>query len=804
MTRQLTELVISNFRSIKGQISIPLDAPIVLIHGANGAGKTSIASALELALTGDVAALRRSDEDVQNHLVNRDATSAEIELRVAGSLPTETKMTIQGGAITGKALLESSGRTFFSDRCYLSQSTLGRLLDIYQAPASRDPTNTPLTNFVKNLLGLDQLEALIDGLHSAGHKARMSKLSADFDRADQLQGRLESEQREHDALERQLSQEQAELEAQLAPLREALKLPSDLDAAAKLLELGEGEPSAAQLGARVSSIVTLQRQWSEQAGNDDAVNLAVIEREEAEAAVTAEGYRAGPGKRLSDTISGLRSIFPDIADSDQIGPEDARQAALSLVKRELDRLEGVVANAAKASQSLGAIDQQIRQYRARISLLDRQVETIAGDTAGLGQALGALLPHIHDETCPVCQRDFSQVPGPDLRTHVTEEVARLIGRSEQLRELMAERQEVQMQLAHSERSRGSDASRVLPQTDVTGHQQRIALLRSARAELEGLAEDARRGAMLLETQSLAASRTAQLRLRESTGAEIRTALEKLARTMGEPDVTSLETTDLALSRLLIAAQTAHSAARKVSEDGVTASEIIARLRLIAQEKIDRDRGAAQRKARLSRLLDAQRTVKRERDMANALRSAASEARTAIVGRVFNERLNAIWSDLFVRLAPSEPFVPAFMLPKKEGEPVSALLETVHREGGIYGRPGAMLSAGNLNTAALTLFLSLHLSVTPDLPWLILDDPVQSMDELHIAQFAALLRTLAKGENRQIIIAIHERQLFDYLTLELSPAFPGDKLITVEVSKTAERSTQYKTNVLGFEPDRLVA
>jgi exonuclease SbcC len=132
------------------------------------------------------------------------------------------------------------------------------------------------------------------------------------------------------------------------------------------------------------------------------------------------------------------------------------------------------------------------------------------------------------------------------------------------------------------------------------------------------------------------------------------------------------------------------------------------------------------------------------------------------------------------------------------------LETVHREGGSYGRPGAMLSAGNLNTAALTLFLSLHLSVKPELPWLLLDDPVQSMDELHVAQFAALLRTLAKRERRQLIIAIHERQLFEYLSLELSPAFVGDKLITIEVSKSPEGSTRYSTNVVGFEPDRLVA
>lgn len=41
-----------------------------------------------------------------------------------------------------------------------------------------------------------------------------------------------------------------------------------------------------------------------------------------------------------------------------------------------------------------------------------------------------------------------------------------------------------------------------------------------------------------------------------------------------------------------------------------------------------------------------------------------------------------------------------------------------------------------------MFLALHLSVKPQLPWFILDDPVQSMDEVHIAQFAALLRTLS--------------------------------------------------------------
>jgi DNA repair protein SbcC/Rad50 len=85
-----------------------------------------------------------------------------------------------------------------------------------------------------------------------------------------------------------------------------------------------------------------------------------------------------------------------------------------------------------------------------------------------------------------------------------------------------------------------------------------------------------------------------------------------------------------------------------------------------------------------------------------------------------------------------------MLPERADGPVVAALETGHRSGGRGGTPGAMLSAGNLNTAALTLFLPLHLSVSVQLPWLILDDPVQSMDEVHVSQFAALLRTLSKA------------------------------------------------------------
>ena len=147
---------------------------------------------------------------------------------------------------------------------------------------------------------------------------------------------------------------------------------------------------------------------------------------------------------------------------------------------------------------------------------------------------------------------------------------------------------------------------------------------------------------------------------------------------------------------------------------------------------------------------------------------------------------------------NEPFVPAFKLPSDGDEAIVACLETIHREGGGGGAPGAMLSAGNLNTAALTLFMALHLSVKSRLPWLVFDDPVQSMDEVHVQQFAALLRTLSKGHGKQVVIAVHDRPLFDYLELELSPAFPDDQLITVELGQSQGRAVA-EPRFIGWSP-----
>ncbi len=71
MTPRIASLTATDFRSLRGTVTVPLDSPVVLIHGRNGAGKTSLLTAMELGLTGNLASLSRLDPQLRDHLVHK-------------------------------------------------------------------------------------------------------------------------------------------------------------------------------------------------------------------------------------------------------------------------------------------------------------------------------------------------------------------------------------------------------------------------------------------------------------------------------------------------------------------------------------------------------------------------------------------------------------------------------------------------------------------------------------------------------------------------------------------------------------
>ena len=104
----LRSISIFDFRCLEGTTEIPLDAPIVLIHGPNGTGKTSVLSAMELALTGEIVSMRRHSDRYTAHLPTHGQPFAtvEIELNEAdGTVVRPGRMTVGGSRIEGSPAL---------------------------------------------------------------------------------------------------------------------------------------------------------------------------------------------------------------------------------------------------------------------------------------------------------------------------------------------------------------------------------------------------------------------------------------------------------------------------------------------------------------------------------------------------------------------------------------------------------------------------------------------------------------------------------------------------------------------------
>jgi len=85
MSHRINSLTVRDFRSIRGDVTVPMNAPIILIHGKNGAGKTSLLSGLELALTGQLASLDRIDPNLRKHLVNKGRNEAFVSASVSAA-----------------------------------------------------------------------------------------------------------------------------------------------------------------------------------------------------------------------------------------------------------------------------------------------------------------------------------------------------------------------------------------------------------------------------------------------------------------------------------------------------------------------------------------------------------------------------------------------------------------------------------------------------------------------------------------------------------------------------------------------
>ncbi len=123
---------------------------------------------------------------------------------------------------------------------------------------------------------------------------------------------------------------------------------------------------------------------------------------------------------------------------------------------------------------------------------------------------------------------------------------------------------------------------------------------------------------------------------------------------------------------------------------------------------------------------------------------------------------------------------------------------------VVKRPGTVLSSSQLNALAVSIFLALNLGV-PALPLdsVLLDDPLQSLDDINLLGLVDLLRRTS--QRRQLIVSTHDSRFASLLERKLRPA-ADTRTIIVELSGWRREGPHVKQREIPADahPLRLVA
>ncbi len=182
-----------------------------------------------------------------------------------------------------------------------------------------------------------------------------------------------------------------------------------------------------------------------------------------------------------------------------------------------------------------------------------------------------------------------------------------------------------------------------------------------------------------------------------------------------------------------------------------------------------DRATAEIRSLETALASGQKQLAAESARSNKLQSLSEQTLEARV-EVTETRLRSIQplvANIFQRLDPH----PAFKTVEFE-------LDTYYRKGttsplvidqveNVSADPLLIFSTSQANIVALSYFIAMSLSAEErGLPFLLLDDPVQSMDDVNVLGFADLCRHLRL--RRQLIVSTHERRFASLLERKLAP------------------------------------
>lgn len=209
-----------------------------------------------------------------------------------------------------------------------------------------------------------------------------------------------------------------------------------------------------------------------------------------------------------------------------------------------------------------------------------------------------------------------------------------------------------------------------------------------------------------------------------------------------------------------------TASRRASATGETARRSSNLPRLIAQRE-------SLQAALGQRQIDYEDARRREQE-ATLLTLAAATATQEIFRERF-ETLEPLMNDIYGRLDPHPTFtrldfkVESFRSRGTATATVSDEVENVH------GNPLLLFSSAQANIVVLSAFLAIGWAAgETGLPFVLMDDPLQSLDDVNVLGFADLSRELRK--EKQVLLTTHEERFARMLERKLGGSTLAERVI----------------------------
>ena len=282
-----------------------------------------------------------------------------------------------------------------------------------------------------------------------------------------------------------------------------------------------------------------------------------------------------------------------------------------------------------------------------------------------------------------------------------------------------------------------------------------------------------------ESEALAAAAALQNaqrqeRARMDSQLRIRTGLAELAINVANESEASgaiqsaLEKNALDLEALSAATIRGEALALSVARTG----------QLARQAELQLERRSVDREVRIvrSEIKMRQSTGELISQMIDSLRDVSSD----LVEREF-ERLEPLLQRIYATADPHPEFRIIRLLSRMHrgrGRVLAEIEDRLNKQRSID--PGAYLSSSQMNVLAVSVFLALNLGI-PTLPLrvAILDDPLQSLDDLNLLGLVDLLKRMR--ERRQLMISTHDSRFASLLERKLRPVADRQRTIFVELS-----------------------